>query len=429
MSLQSTVSQLFGAQDHPSSGFEPNPQQIEAVQRFPVPENLSQVRQFLGLASSYRRFVERFATLACPLHALTRKNAVFAWTKECQVAFESLKTKLVDAPVLAFPNFNETFLLETDACVKGLGAVLSQKQSDSCFHPVAYASRSLSAPEKNYSITELETLAVVWAIQHFHAYLYGHEVTVVTDHSAVQAVLETPSPTGKHARWWLKVFASGVGKVQIVYRPGRENTKADALSRNPVSSPEEEDGEVEVQVASVRFSPDHDISELLDEPPPVSGVPRGEFGEEQRKDSDIQKWVLYLESGVLQQKLRRLWHNPTSLLWSVGFSTLWTRQKRAVVPVQLRDGIMRDVHGGVMSGHFSGNRLFKTLSCHWWWQTMYRDCADHCKNCAECAVVSGSGRVQRPPLHPIPVQRPFQVMGGENEQNPKSHVEEACSKI
>ena len=64
-----------------------------------------------------------------------------------------------------------------------------------------------------------------------------------------------------------------------------------------------------------------------------------------------------------------------------------------------------------MSGHFSGNRLFKTLSCHWWWQTMYRDCADHCKNCAECAVVSGSGGVQRPPLHPIPVQRPFQVMG------------------
>ena len=136
------------------SGLEPNPQQIEAVQRFPVPENLSQVRQFLGLASYYRRFVEGFATLACPLYALTRKNAVFAWTKECQVAFESLKTKLVDAPVLAYPNFNETFLLETDACVKGLGAVLSQKQSDSCFHPVAYASRSLSAPEKNYSITE-----------------------------------------------------------------------------------------------------------------------------------------------------------------------------------------------------------------------------------------------------------------------------------
>ena len=91
-------------------------------------------------------------------------------------------------------------------------------------HPVAYASRALSAPEKNYSITELETLAVVWSIQHFRAYLYGHHVTVVTDHSAVRAVLETPSPSGKHARWW-KVFGSGVGQVKIVYCPGRENDK------------------------------------------------------------------------------------------------------------------------------------------------------------------------------------------------------------
>jgi len=108
-------------------------------------------------------------------------------------------------------------VLETDASVKGLGAVLSQQHNDHHLHPVAYASRSLSAPEKNYSITELETLAVVWAIQHYHPYLYGHEVTVVTDHSAVKAVLGTPSPSGKHARWWLKVFGSGVGQVHIVY--------------------------------------------------------------------------------------------------------------------------------------------------------------------------------------------------------------------
>ena len=80
----------------------------------------------------------------------------------------------------------------------GLGVVLSQKK-DGLLHPVSYASRSLSSPQKNYSISELETLAVVWAIQHYRAYLYGHEVTVVTDHSAVKAILETPSPSGKHA--------------------------------------------------------------------------------------------------------------------------------------------------------------------------------------------------------------------------------------
>lgn len=95
----------------------------------------------------------------------------------------------------------------------GLGAVLSQQGRDGKLHPVGYASRSLSPPEKRYAITELETLAVVWAISHFLAYLYGHDLHVYTDHSAVKAVLETPSPSGKHARWWSKVFGSGVRKI------------------------------------------------------------------------------------------------------------------------------------------------------------------------------------------------------------------------
>ena len=92
-------------------------------------------------------------------------------------------------PVLVYPDFEQNFILETDASLCGLGAVLSQMEQG-LSHTVSYASRSLSSPEKNYSISELETLAVVWAIQHYRAYLYGHEVTVVTDHSAVKAILK-----------------------------------------------------------------------------------------------------------------------------------------------------------------------------------------------------------------------------------------------
>ena len=84
-------------------------------------------------------------------------------------------------------------------------------------HPVAYASRSTSSVEKRYSVTELETLAVVWAVQHFRAYLYGHNVTVITDHSAVKSILDKPSSNGKHARWWLKIFGSGMGQLKITY--------------------------------------------------------------------------------------------------------------------------------------------------------------------------------------------------------------------
>ena len=119
-----------------------------------------------------------------------------------------LRKALIEAPVLAYPNFTKNFRLETDACVKGLGAVLSQLHS-------IYTSRALSDPEKCYAVTKLETLAVVWALNHFHTYLNGNEVTIYTDHSAVKAVLETPNPSAKHARWWTKVYASGVKNNQM----------------------------------------------------------------------------------------------------------------------------------------------------------------------------------------------------------------------
>ena len=122
-------------------------------------------------------------------------------------------------------------ILEIDASIKGLGAIFSQRKSGSVCLPIAYASRSLSNPD---SITELETVAVVWAIQHFCAYLHGHDVTVITDHSVAKAILDKPESNGKHARWFLKVFGSGINQLKVVHRPGKENVAANALSHNPV---------------------------------------------------------------------------------------------------------------------------------------------------------------------------------------------------
>ena len=127
------------------------------------------------------------------------------WTEECQSAFDNLNEKLVTAPVLAFPKFNNGFILEMDASIKGLGAVFSQQQEDNQIHPVAFASRARSQ-QKNYSVTDLETLAIVWA-------------------------------NGKHTRWWTKVYSSGVRTVTIIHCARKENFNADALSRNPHGPP------------------------------------------------------------------------------------------------------------------------------------------------------------------------------------------------
>ena len=186
-------------------GLKTSDQHVTAIRQFPTPRNVREVRQFLGLSSYYRRFVKSFAQLAQPLHALTRKGIPFAWTEACQEALDTLKQKLCGAPVLAYPKFTEEFVSETDASLSGVGAILSQQQPDGKLHPVAYASRALSPPDINYGITELETLAVVWAVAHFRTYLYGQIVTIYTDHAAVKAVLQNPNASGKHARWWTKV--------------------------------------------------------------------------------------------------------------------------------------------------------------------------------------------------------------------------------
>ena len=214
------------------AGISVDPTKIEKIQSYPIPVGLKPLRQFLGVASYYRRFTPQFSKIAEPLYALTRKNTPFVWTSSCQAAFEKLKELLITPLTLAFPNFELPFILETDASGVGLGAVLSQQQGSgptSC-RPIAYASRTLQKHERNYGISELEALAVVWATKYFHAYLYGHQRKVFTDHSALKSLLNTPHPSGKLARWGLALQELD---LQIEYCPGKQNAVADALSVSP----------------------------------------------------------------------------------------------------------------------------------------------------------------------------------------------------
>lgn len=129
--------------------------------------NLRQLRAFLGLASYYRRFIKDFSKIVWPLYDLLKKNKAYEWGKEQREAFKILKQKLVIAPILRYPNFSKPFYLHTDASGTGLGAVLAQTSEDKKEYAVAYASRSLMGAERNYHMTELECLAVVWVVEHW----------------------------------------------------------------------------------------------------------------------------------------------------------------------------------------------------------------------------------------------------------------------
>ena len=418
-------------------GLKPNDALVAAIAQFPQPTDVNSVRRFIGLASYYRRFIKNFSRISEPLRELTRKNATFQWTPACGAAMTLLKEKLTTAPVLAFPAFDRDFTVETDASISGIGAVLSQRQDDGKLHPVAYASRSLSSAERNYSVTELETLAVVWALTKFHHYLYGRSVTVMTDHAAVRAILETPNPSCKHARWWTKVYGSGLKDVKIAYRAGKFNSVADALSRSPQEeAPVEGVAEQELQVSVIQSSQlrgdngtspsPAEVSDLLEVSPAHTQC--DDFALEQRRDPKLKEVIDFLERGELpeEEKTARqiaLQKSQFTLQDNILYylDHKQGHHKRVAVPRHVREQLLTEHHSSLSGGHFGVKKTYGALARHWWWDGMYSDVVKFVTNCPECAIVTGGGRHHRAPLHPIPVSRPFQIVGVDIMELPQTN--------
>ena len=210
-----------------------DPEKTQKIADWPVPQNLSDVRSFLGLATYYQRFVPDFSTIAAPLHHLTKKEVPFVWTQQCETAFNTLKSLLMTPPVLAYPDFSEgagRFILDTDASDFAIGAVLSQEQSDGVERVIGYGSRSLHNGEENYCTTRREMLAVVYFAEHFKYYLLGKKFLCRTDHMALRWLLNFKEPSGQVARWMERLAEFD---FDVEHRPGRLHGNADAMSRRP----------------------------------------------------------------------------------------------------------------------------------------------------------------------------------------------------
>ena len=180
-------------------GTEPDSSKVEAVRDFATPTSLTDVRAFLGLASYYRRFIKNFADIAAPLHDLTKGGQEFSWTSAADQAFNDLKNRLCSAPILSLPDFSLPFTIHTDASDFGLGAVLSQRRGEN-EKVIAYASRTLTPAERNYSTTEKECLAIVWTVNYWRPYLLGKAFDIVTDHQSLTWLQGLKEPKGRLAR-------------------------------------------------------------------------------------------------------------------------------------------------------------------------------------------------------------------------------------
>ena len=237
-------------------GIKTDEKKLEKIKNYPKPTTITELKGFLGLASFYRKFIEGFSKIAKPLLKLTegikyekvkqkegtstgpgktinrminKKDITQDWKEDQEKSFKILKERLITAPILAYPDFEKPFRLYTDASGKALGAVLQQQGQDKKEHVIIYASKSLTKAEQNYSATELESLAVIWAVEKFRHYLLGGKgFTIITDHYALKW-LKSQEIKGRRGRWIIKL--QEYEPYEIEYKEGKKHINADAMSR------------------------------------------------------------------------------------------------------------------------------------------------------------------------------------------------------
>lgn len=221
-------------------GIKPNQNKIEAIQRMTIPKTTKQIKAFLGLVGYYRKFIKNFAEKTKPLTKRLKKDVKINSNDEDYVkSFEECKTLLCNKPILNYPDFSKPFVLTTDASNYAIGAILSQNPNDL---PISYASRTLNKAEINYSATEKELLAIIWAVKHFRPYLYGKTFEIITDHKPLQWLMNLKEPNSKLVRWKLKLEEYD---YTVKYKKGITNLNADALSRIEINNSNSSDTEIE----------------------------------------------------------------------------------------------------------------------------------------------------------------------------------------
>src|SRR3954470_5119636 len=238
-------------------GIEVDRAKVEVIEKLPPPTSIRGIRSFLGHARFYRRFIKDFSKVSKQLCNLLAKDTVFDFNEECLKASETLKEKLISAPIVISPDWSLLFELMCDASNYTVGAVLGQR-SNKIFHVIYYASRTLNGAQLNYATTEKEFLAVVFAIDKFRSYLLGSKVVIWTDHAAIKYLLAKKDAKPRLLRWVLLLQEFD---IEIRDRKGSENLMPDHLSRLEPNEQLEEDiapineGFVDEQLLSIQEEP------------------------------------------------------------------------------------------------------------------------------------------------------------------------------
>lgn len=359
-------------------GLRPGYKKTEAVAAFPTPTNVHQVRQFVGLASFFRRFILGFASISKPLTKLTKLNEPWKWGSEQEDAFQSIKAKLVERPLLAL--YNPTFLTEVhcDASKLGVGGIILQRRNEKdLLRPVAYFSKQTTKDEEHFHSYELETLAVVLSLKKFRTYLIGIPFKVYTDCNALRTTLTKRDLIPRIARWWLLLQEYN---FSIEYRAGESMRHVDALSRNPVSDKGLTD--------ELDDSNAYEIMSISTDTEWLQSV--------QLTDSKLKliKAILDTDGKEIRDIIDNYVVKDNKIYRKVGDVLKW------VVPNNARWRICQMSHDE--AGHFSVDKTLTKMKENYWFPKMNRFVRKYVAACLNCQYNKASTSKRSGFLHPIP---------------------------
>lgn len=333
-----------------SQGLRTSSEKVKAMLNYPRPENTTQIRRFVGMCSWYRRFIPHFSTLISPLNDLLKgrgKKQSVPWNDKAQVAFDEIKQRLISAPVLAAPDFSLEFCIQCDASAFGVGSVLTQEQ-DGVERVIAYASRSLSAAERNYSTCEREILSLLHGCEIFRGYVQGVHFKVITDHASLRYLSKLSNPTGRLSRWALRL---SMFDFEIIHRRGKFHVIPDALSRS-------------VPVAEINT-----LGISLDELEPWYLKMRENINKSPEK---YPQWMV--KDGYIFKNI------SSKIILKTNISD-W----KLLVPLAQRQQVILDCHSNVNSGHLGYYKTMHRVAENFYWPKMRKDILKYVRQCDICS--------------------------------------------
>ncbi|GJU80369.1 reverse transcriptase domain-containing protein [Tanacetum coccineum] len=350
-------------------GIEVDKAKIDVISKLPHPTTVKGIRSFLGHAGFYRRFIKDFSKISRPMTHLLEKNTPFIFSEDCILAFQTLKKKLTEAPILIAPNWDQPFEIMCDASDYAIGAVLGQR-IEKHFRPIHYASKTMTEAESNYTTTEKEMLAVVYAFEKFRSYLIMNKSVVYTDHSALKYLFNKKDAKARLLRWVLLLQEFD---FSVIDTKGAENYAADHLSRleNPyenVFDPKEINETFPLETLNTVTSHDDQNTPWFAD---IANYHAGNF----------------LIKGMSTQQKRKFFKDIKHYFWddSYLFRTCADQIIRRCVFGQEALEILKACHEGPTGGHHSANiTARKVFDAGFFWPTIYKDAYELIKSCDAC---------------------------------------------